>query len=180
MTPGSGPLSTPLGPGRFHAQLRLPPSFLSSVPNTQLPSEPSTESPPDPSHSAWLPVHSPTPLLISVLLDHLRAESLTCWPLKPETRELAVTPYFPSSRNLIQYQVLSIASPLGLGPELIFLWNYCGVLVASYSLQFLPHTSFQQEAFLEGKSDPISSLLKKSLGPGWFARSVVRASVQGP
>lgn len=118
-----------------------------------------------PKHTAalrHLQLESPTPLTLrlapsalldsspglSLLLAHLRAKPLIFPLLEPEIRELAVTPYGLSSLNQIHFQVLSIASPLGLGLDLIFLWNYFGVLSACCPLQFLPHTNFQQEAFL--------------------------------
>lgn len=144
---GQGP-PCPLGWDRgVPLAAQAPPSLLSSAPNTAA--------------LRHLRLESPSPLTLRVaprsllesshlnlLLAHLRAIPLLFPLWKPEIQELAVTPYVLSSLNLIQFQVLSIASPLGLGLDLIFLWNYFGVLSVCYPLKFLPHTNFQQEAFL--------------------------------
>lgn len=99
---------------------------------------------------------------LNLLLAHLRAEPLTYLLPKPETWELAITLSFLSSLNLIHYQVVHRVStwPWSRLPHFSseLLWDPFSLC---YPLQFLPHTRFQEEAFLEGKSDPTSSLLKR-------------------
>lgn len=124
-------------------------------------SQPSLFSPKHTAALRHLQLESPSPLTLRVaprslpdsspdlnlLLAHLRAIPLIFPLWKPEIQELAVTPYVLSSLNLIQFQVLSIASPLGHGLDLIFLWNYFGVLSISSPHQ-LPAGSLSLKKYI--------------------------------